>query len=341
MDNTLFAQSVTWIRVLETKLLSENELERMVLAKDAKDAYKILNETEYSTHIGDIEKVEDFQEVINSGLKDAKEIVGKIVPYKHIFNMLWFRYDFHNMKVLLKAKNSEKDFDEVKDYCYEFGAVLLDKMKRYVLDDEDVVFGIGEEFERFLKESVKLAQIEYSKEKDPQLIDIILDKRFCSIINEISETSGNKFLDEFTNKYIDLKNIELFMRLKIQNREEALLEKGFINGGLLEKYRFVDSFRKDISDFAESLKHTDYGTIIKEAVKGYEEDKSFVNLDKLSYDHLNDYIQTAKRISLGPEPIFAYFWAKKNNAQVIRSVMVGKLNKVEPEHIRKMIRNLY
>lgn len=342
MDNTSFAQSVAWIRVLETKLLSENELERMVLARDAKDAYKILNETEYSTHVGDIDKVEDFQEVINAGLKDSKSTVEKIVPYKHIFNILWFRYDFHNMKVLLKAKNGGKTYEEVADYTYDFGAVDLDRLKKYILEgDVDTGFGIDIENEKYMKESIKLAQAQFDKDDDPQLIDVILDKRFCEIINKISEESGNRFLEEFTDKYIDLKNIELFMRLKIQNREETLLEKGFIHGGSLEKYRFADAFRKDIADFAENLKHTNYSQIIKDAVKGYEEEKSFVQLDKLSYDHLNNYIQSAKRIALGPEPIFAYFWAKKNNAQVIRSVMVGKLNEVQPEDIRKMIRNLY
>jgi V/A-type H+-transporting ATPase subunit C len=341
MDKTSFAQSVAWIRVLETKLLSENELERMVLAKDAKDAYKILNETDYSNHVGDIENVESFQEVINAGLRDSKATVEKIVPYKHIFNILWFRYDFHNMKVLLKAKNSGKSFEDVVDYTYDFGAVELDRFKKYILEGDDAGFGIEEEYERYMKESIKLAQSEFEKDDDPQLIDIVLDKRFCEIINKISEECGNGFLEEFTDKYIDLKNIELFMRMKIQDREDGLLEKGFIEGGSLEKYRFIDAFRKDIADFAENLKHTNYASIVRDAVKGYEEDKSFVQLDKLSYDHLNNYIQSAKRIALGPEPVFAYFWAKKNNAQIIRSIMVGKLNDVQPEDIRKMIRNLY
>ncbi len=89
------------------------------------------------------------------------------------------------------------------------------------------------------------------------------------------------------------------------------------------------------------MKHTDYGDIIREAIKGYEDEKSFVKLDKLTYDHFTDYIQQAKRIAFGPEPVFAYFWAKKNNALVIRSVMVGKLNNIAPENIRKIIRTLY
>ncbi|MBN1494923.1 V-type ATPase subunit [Candidatus Peregrinibacteria bacterium] len=341
MDITQFAQSVAWIRVLETKLLNDNELERMILARNAKDAYKILNETDYSTHIGDTENLESFTDVINAGLKDTKDLIVKIVPYKWVFNILWFRYDFHNMKILLKAKHSKKSYDDVKQYLYSFAAVNPDVLKKYILDNENIGFGFEEKYEKYLKASVKLAEADFNKHNDPQLIDIVLDKRFCKVINEIALESGNEFLIKFTKKYIDLKNIELFIRLKIQKREEALLHKGFINRGYLEKFRFVDAYRKDISDFAESMRHTDYANIIRDAVKGYEDDMSFVKLDKLSYDHLNDYMQRAKRISLGPEPVFSYFWAKKNNALVVRSVMVGKLNNVEPEQIKKIIRNLY
>lgn len=342
MENTQFAQSVSWIRVLENQLLNENELERMVLAKDARDAYKILNETNFSTHTGDIEKIESFEEVINGGLHDAKVLINRIAPQKWSFNILWYRYDFHNMKVLLKAKHSEKTYEDVSNLMLTFGAVPVEALKRFILDGgEEASFGLDEYDEKYLKESIKLADTDYLKSNDPQLIDIVLDKRFCKIANQLAEKTGNAFLIKLTKKYIDLKNIELFVRLKIQNRDESLLEKAFINRGYVEKYRFVDAFRKDINDFAENLKHTDYGNIIREAVKGYEEEKSFVKLDKLSYDHLTDYIQQAKRIAIGPEPVFAYFWAKKNNALVIRSIMVAKLNDIEPEHIRNMIRTLY
>ncbi len=224
---------------------------------------------------------------------------------------------------------------------FGFGAIKIESLKKYIFDGEDTGFGLDEELEKYIKESIKIAQADFNKDEDPQMIDIVLDKRFCKIINELAVKSGNEFLITLTKKYIDLKNIELFLRLKIQNREENLLEKGFVARGTIEKYKFLDSFKKDINDFTETMRHTDYVNIIREAVKGYEEEKSFVNLDKFSYNHLNDYIQRAKRIAIGPEPVFSYFWAKKNNALIIRSIMVGKLNDVEPEQIRKMIRNLY
>ena len=70
--------------------MPKQKLERMVLAKDAKDAYRILNELDYSNYIGDPEKIEQFEKVINSGLKYVKDLIAKITPYSWIFNILWY-----------------------------------------------------------------------------------------------------------------------------------------------------------------------------------------------------------------------------------------------------------
>ena len=43
----------------------------------------------------------------------------------------------------------------------------------------------------------------------------------------------------------------------------------------------------------------------------------------------------------GPEPLIAYFLAKKNNALIVRMILVNKLNKIEPEEIKDRLRDLY
>ena len=72
-----FAYSVALIRTLETLLLNENEVERMMLAKDAMDAFRILNEFDYADNKAGIESPSDFQKVIDEGLMDIKEILTK------------------------------------------------------------------------------------------------------------------------------------------------------------------------------------------------------------------------------------------------------------------------
>ncbi|GAG29441.1 unnamed protein product, partial [marine sediment metagenome] len=43
----------------------------------------------------------------------------------------------------------------------------------------------------------------------------------------------------------------------------------------------------------------------------------------------------------GPEALIAYFLAKKNNALIIRMILINKLNAVDPEEIRIRLRKLY
>ena len=81
-----FAYSVALVRTLETLLLNDNEVERMVLAADPKDAFKILNEFDYADNKAGIEDVSDFQKVIDEGLIDIKEILSKVTPDQRILN---------------------------------------------------------------------------------------------------------------------------------------------------------------------------------------------------------------------------------------------------------------
>lgn len=341
MKNEDFAYSVARIRVLETNLLNENEMERMLLAKNAQEAYKIFNELDYSTHVGDIENVESFQKVLNAGLKDTKDLIASIVPHKWVFDILWFRYDFHNIKTLLKAKFSGKDFKEVEKFMMPFGAIEITKLKACIMDGQDVQFKLKEEHEKAVKEGIKEAERLFKETKDPQIIDLYLDRKFCKISADIAKTSKHKFIIDLVKKYTDLKNIEAFIRLKAQGREESILEQALTNSGTFTKKRFMDAFKKNMNEFVESMRGTDYAEVVKKGVRGFEEERSFAALEKVSYDYITDFIQVAKRIAFGPEPIFGYFWAKKNNALIIRTIMVGKLNGFEPEEIKSKLRNLY
>jgi V/A-type H+/Na+-transporting ATPase subunit C len=341
MKNEDFAHLAARIRALEPKLLNANELERMLLAKSAKDAYKILNELDYASHVGDIDDVSGFQEVINAGLKDSKDLIAKIAPYRWVFDVLWFRYDFHNIKTLLKAKLSGKTVEEVEDFLMPFGAIDLEKLKTYIVMEENTEFGIEKDHEEMVKKAIAKAVTEFEKTEDPQMLDIFLDKKFCEITLYIAKKSKHSFVIDLVKKYIDLKNLEAVVRIKIAGKEVAFLEKVLVEGGNMETKRFLEIFGKELSEMPEFLKHSEYAKVIAEGIKGFEEEKSLSKLEKYSYDHLTDFIQLAKRIPFGPEPIIGYFWAKKNNALIIRTILVGKLNGFEPEEIKSKLRNLY
>ena len=125
MDYSKFAYLTGRIRALETTLLSENEVERMVDSKSAKDAFRVLNELTYADFLGDINKIEEFQKVIDAGLQETKTLIRKLSPYKWFLNILWYRYDIHNIKTLLKAKIMGKSFENVESILIGMGNIRI------------------------------------------------------------------------------------------------------------------------------------------------------------------------------------------------------------------------
>ncbi|MBD3361108.1 hypothetical protein GF366_04905 [Candidatus Peregrinibacteria bacterium] len=337
-----FAYSVALIRTLETLLLNENEVERMMLAKDGEDAFRILNEFDYSDNKAGIENPSEFQKVIDEGLMDIKEILSKVTPDKRILNILLFQYDFHNIKTMLKAKLSGKNYEEIKELLSEMGAIPLEALKNYIFEETDSQFGLNEHTEKYIKRRIKKVQKLFEKEENnPQIIDLYLDQKLMKIIHGIATDSRNEFLEKYIQKLIDLTNIRLFFRMKTQDKELDLYEIAFLWNGTIPYSKFKDAYSQNLNEFPELIKNTPYAKIIENGYKHYEEEKTFLHLEKEAENYLTEFIKRAKLIPFGPEPLIAYFLAKNNNALIIRMIMINKLNNIDPEEIRNRLRELY
>ncbi len=336
-----FAYSVALIRTLETLLLGENEVDRMMLAKDAKDSFRILNEFDYADNKTGIENVSDFQKVIDEGLIEIKETLIKATPDQRILNILWHQYDFHNIKTLVKAKLSDRKFEDVENLLNNMGAIAINALKKFIFDEENTAFGLKERTEVYLKKKIKKVEVHFEKEKNPQVIDLYLDQKLMKIIHNIAKDSKNEFLINYTQKLIDLSNIKLFFRMKSQEKDLDLFEIAFLWHGQIPYSKFKDAYTHNLSEFPELFRGTPYAKIIEEGHKHYEDEKTFIHLEKEIENHLTDFIKKAKLIPFGPEPLIAYFLAKKNNALIIRMILINKLNEFDPEEIRSRLRNLY
>jgi V/A-type H+-transporting ATPase subunit C len=54
-----------------------------------------------------------------------------------------------------------------------------------------------------------------------------------------------------------------------------------------------------------------------------------------------EYLRRAKLVAFGIEPLVAYVHAKENELRIIRTIMVGKLNNVEPNVIKESLPRVY
>jgi len=342
VKNFDFAYSVGYIKTQEALLLNKNEVDRMTLASNLTEAFKVLNETDYADNKSGVTDSGDFQKVLDEGLLDIKKMLDRITPNLRILDIIWFDYDFHNIKTLLKAKLSGKTYEDIKDLLMPMGAIEIEHLKKFILDKKDAEFNINPQTEIYLKKRIqKLEELFEKTGKNPQVIDLYMDQKLMKIIYHKATDSKSQFLIDFIKMLIDLNNIKLFLRMWATDKDFSLYELAFLWNGYLEFNIFKKCYDHDIKSFLDEMKKTRYAKIVAEGYKRYEKDRTFIFLEKEISNFLITHLKQSRTVIAGPEPLIAYYLAKKNNAQVIRTILVHKSNNTEIEEIKEKIGNIY
>ena len=133
-NSLLFANSR--IKVLETRMISGDRLNRLLESKTPEEGVKCLYEVSYGDGLT-VERAEDFEKIIEAEEKKLIKTLQEIVTDKSIIACFQLLYDCHNAKVLMKAKFQRQDYD--KAMLYDFGSIDLDKLKEGI-STENYIF---------------------------------------------------------------------------------------------------------------------------------------------------------------------------------------------------------
>ena len=158
----------------------------------------------------------------------------------------------------------------------------------------------------------------------------------------------NRFLADYIAHLIDMHNIKTFLRLRILNEAQEMLDKKIIQEGFIPKSVFLKYSLVDLTLFLNQLgqvhKHgqiIDYSHFLKEAIEKAMNEKSFAALEKAQADYMISVLRGAKTITFGPEPVLAYFFARVNEINLIRLLILGKMNGVRDEIIKERANAVY
>mgnify|MGYP001616733044 CR=1 FL=1 len=344
IDRTKFTYLSGRIRVLEMRLLNANQVERMIGAPNAHDAFHTLHELDFAPHISAEVKPADFQDVLWKGMLGIKEFVEKQIAYAWFLNIFWHVYDVHNIKVLLKAKHSEKSFEDVEALLVPLGAIKLDALRAFIMEGHaKTSFGLRKKDETILKDAIARAEAAFKKEKDPAELDFHLDAAYFTMALRSAKDIGSSCITRYIQQHIDFANIRAFMRIKLTGHEKRHFNEAFVEGGTLTKTFFLYYREENIENFLTGLgrHNVSYALLVQRGYEYFEKHRSFFLLEKEMDDRHLEFALEAKKFAYGPEVVFAYVFAHENNAKIIRMILVSKLNGVPPEQIRKELRHLY
>lgn len=330
MDREKFIRPSITTRVYEKNLLTSENLKRLIDTDNLNEAISSLNDTKYGELLQKLDRYEDYEKALSQMLLNSYKDMIKISPDENLVKYLEEKYNFHNLKVLLKELIQDEDY---KSIYIDIGKIDLVKIKRNLKED----INQNDKYFSYAKKALDL----YKENKDPQDIDLSLDKDFYEKLLEDSENLNYESLVKFTKERIDLTNLKTLLRIKGQDQSVDLLEKALIDGGNIEKNLFRDSLNAEKTSYSNLFFKEKIYPQVKIALEEDDLYKAMQKIEKIIDNHLMDFAKESKKVSYGPEVIMGYLISREMEIKNLRIILTAKLNSLSREFMEERLRDLY
>lgn len=333
MSQPSYEYGVARVRVLETRLLSRDRIGRMADALSAEEALKILAETSYAPLVAEVGSPYDYEEILVREMKRVRRFIEEISPEPDMIGLFFLKYDFHNLKVILKNKYLGNENDDLA--LSEMGTIPIDDLKAG-LEAED-----HKALPEFITDAVKEIEKMFSVRVDPQKIDIVLDRAMYDYIFQICRKKRNSFATQYFKKQADLINLRSLLRVKRLGEDFGFLKELLLPYGELDMSFYADAMEQSYENIISTLEYTPYNKVAAEGIQAFLRSGDLTAFERLMDDYLLEYVREVKHNPFGIEAIVGYLLGKENEIKLIRIIMVGKLNNMPAEKIRERLRDVY
>ena len=213
---------------MERNLLTGARMDRMVDAPTAADAAKVLQEIGY----GDFSP--DSQASLGQALAQERDKtfqeLYQFVPDQSVVDVFRVKYDYHNIKTLLKARATGQDPSPL---LVEAGRVEVRRLR------EAVEEGKLDLLPPLMAQAAAQAGEVLSATGDPQRSDFVLDDAYFREMLQAAEETGSQFLTGYVRTTIDAANLRSAVRTLRMGRGGDFLRRVLFSGGTVQEDRIL------------------------------------------------------------------------------------------------------
>lgn len=328
-DSYIFSSSL--MRAGEKTLLPEDRIIKAAEAGNFREACAVIEEYGYGGEKNGIEP-ENFEDILGERERESIREVLSALPDSGELGFLMRPADYHNAKVILKSSFLGRDPDK---YLTARGSIEPEKMKA-MIRERDLAFLPGE-----LAAAIDEASEVFGKGRDPQEIDLILDRACYKQMLREAEESGSDFLLGYVRLLIDTINICSFVRLRQIQKPWSFFRKVFIDGGNIKEEVFISSYEEPYKQAADKMQPYGFDGVMREGAVRAEETGLYDLLEKLCDNKRIEYIRQAKFVSFGVEPAAAFIIARESEIKNLRVILSGKKTGTPDEVILERLRKTY
>ena len=356
-----FAYVVGRVRALENRMIDQARFNRMIDAESPDELARILSETEYSLarDLGP----ERYEEIIDGELSRVHALIEGISPDPVLTGVFRARHDYHNMKAHLKARLARRD----RGGAVEEGSGVtslgrLDPVRLGAIadalvsgdDEAEVEVEAEPERERLsarqraddlegaVAEAARRAALAYEANgRDPQYVDLVLDRESFEYFHHVARSRRADFLMDLVQATADLTNILICMRLRLIGKPASFARDALLPRGSLDTEALLAVYSEPDDAFWSFFRRTRYDRLVEEGLVAWRDSGSLSAFENVVRAGLVREAAAGGMADMGYEPVLAYLMAREGEADILRRIFVGKMNRLPAEVIRERLCGVY
>lgn len=309
------------------RMLTADICDRMLTAPTYEEAAKELLELGYE----DMSSMSERQ-ILASLSKRSEETMRelqKLCPSPHVLDIFRLKYDYHNIKALIKSEAQEKDADEL---ISSSGRVSPEALKdAFARDDYS-------RLPKMLGEAVEATKSTLHRTQNPQLADFEADRAYFREMKELAKLSESAFIEEYVRFLIDSVNLKTAVRAGKMNKGPDFLATVLLEGGSI----LPEKLSEAASQGGEALQ-TLYGSgPLKEAAAAGAEALAgggeMTRFEKLIDNAERNVLRKSRIKPFGIEVLAEYLSLLESETMTLRMILRGRRSGLKPALIRERLR---
>ncbi len=315
------------VKAREAKMLTGEHYERMLSAQSYEDAAKVLVDCGYE----DLSRCSapEVEDAISRRRAEIFADIAARVPEKKLTEAFELKYDYHNVKVVLKSRAAGVDGEHMLSASGRVKAEAL--YEAYNTDDYRYLPGT-------LAAAMADARGILARTNNPQLADFRLDRAYFEELREAAASMSGSYLGEYAAVLIDGANLRSAVRTLRMGRGADFMKNALVEGGKISAERVL------AAAVAEGVAEVFSGTVYTEAAKNGDEcigGGPLTAFEMACDNAVTAFLKSAKMVSFGDAPVIAYLAAVENECTAVRMILTGRLAGIAPENIRERLRVSY
>ncbi|MGI6537079.1 MAG: V-type ATPase subunit [Caldicoprobacterales bacterium] len=321
MSEKQFIYAVARIRFKEMQLLDTQFINQLLSSKSYRECLQLLLDKGWGE-----EGQTDPDQILAYEKQKTWDFLEDLIEDMSVFDILFITNDYHNLKAAIKLVYTG---EEPEGYFLPHGTisskVIMEAVKK-------------QEFELLPNSMAATAKEAYeilTRTGDGQLCDLIVDRAAMEALQARGKKETHEVLKTYAELTVATANIKIAVRAQSTGKSPEWIRRALIPCDTIDVEKLFEAATSGMEEIIQYLSDTIYAD-------GVDELKiSLARFERWCNDLLIQKIKPQKYNPYTIGPLVAYILARRNEIQVVRIILLGKLNQLPDESIRERIRELY